>query len=63
MGGGMFVKLKGSDERIPLGSMGEGINSVSPEGRSSDSRSVPEPSAGARTAQDPVAERAKRSRA
>lgn len=24
-GGGMFVKLKGSDERIPLGSMGEGI--------------------------------------
>ena len=25
MGGGMFVKLKGSDERIPLGSMGEGI--------------------------------------
>ncbi|HZH14640.1 MAG TPA: AAA family ATPase [Archangium sp.] len=25
MGGGMFVKLRGSDERIPLGSMGEGI--------------------------------------
>lgn len=25
MGGGMFVKLKGSDERIPLGSMGEGL--------------------------------------
>ncbi|HYO53598.1 AAA family ATPase [Archangium sp.] len=24
-GGGMFVKLRGSDERIPLGSMGEGI--------------------------------------
>jgi len=24
-GGGMFVKLKGSDERIPLGSMGEGL--------------------------------------
>lgn len=25
MGGGMFVRLRGSDERIPLGSMGEGI--------------------------------------
>jgi hypothetical protein len=24
-GGGMFVKLRGADERIPLGSMGEGI--------------------------------------
>jgi hypothetical protein len=25
MSGGMFVKLRGSDERIPLGSMGEGL--------------------------------------